>query len=386
VFLHLKVDRASARERVTILRNGVGIMAFQAQSDTTVVDTLVQQATTYQYNASLSSDDGSVAFGTPVFSRTLEPTSHNITWENWNLGTRNVSFLSDVAIMNDTLAFAVGEIYLDDTTGQNNPILHNLAVWNGHTWDIRRHMYLYHGQPFLFQVNTVFCVDSGNAWLGGNGLQHWDGSSFTEVEIPEDVWGPYRILGIWGAGDLVYVVGEGGHIASYDGSTWRRIESNTQTAILDVWSPKKWLVGDIFCLVNDPFASNESSVLRVSSASSSVTTTWTTTSNLYSLWTNNGFKVYSGGDGLFSGSQGSMMPIDIESHSSISRVRGLGENDIFVVGVYGLLAHFNGLNWFLYGDAPNAHFSSVALSETTIIAVGQSGSHAFAAVGRRRAK
>jgi len=48
----------------------------------------------------------------------LDTTSHNFTWTLQRLGGASGSVLYDVAIINDTLTYAVGEMYLNDSTGQ----------------------------------------------------------------------------------------------------------------------------------------------------------------------------------------------------------------------------------------------------------------------------
>jgi hypothetical protein len=57
-----------------------------------------------------------------------DTTSHNFTWTLQKLGGASGSVLYDVAIVNDTLAYAVGEMYLNDSVGQNDPQPYNLAI------------------------------------------------------------------------------------------------------------------------------------------------------------------------------------------------------------------------------------------------------------------
>ncbi|MBI3006249.1 MAG: hypothetical protein HYY49_12660, partial [Ignavibacteriales bacterium] len=48
----------------------------------------------------------------PPEDNSPDTTSHNFTWTIDTVGDGNSSVLYDVAIINDTLAYAVGEIYL----------------------------------------------------------------------------------------------------------------------------------------------------------------------------------------------------------------------------------------------------------------------------------
>jgi hypothetical protein len=70
----------------------------------------------------------------------IDTTSHIFTWELDSLGDATVggSILHDVAIVSDTLALAVGEIYTRDSTGKPDPVAYNLAKWDGKKWILMR--------------------------------------------------------------------------------------------------------------------------------------------------------------------------------------------------------------------------------------------------------
>jgi hypothetical protein len=66
---------------------------------------------------------------------TADTTSHNYTWQLELLGNGAGSgVFYDVAIINDTLAYAVGELYMKDSLGQDDPHAYNVARWNGRQW------------------------------------------------------------------------------------------------------------------------------------------------------------------------------------------------------------------------------------------------------------
>ncbi len=54
----------------------------------------------------------------PPVNNGADTTSHNYAWQTFILGDGNSSVLYDAAIIYDTLIYAVGEIYLKDSTGQ----------------------------------------------------------------------------------------------------------------------------------------------------------------------------------------------------------------------------------------------------------------------------
>lgn len=114
----------------------------------------------------------------------IDTTSHNFSWQIDTLGDGRNSILYDVAIINDTLAYAVGEIYLRDSTGQIDPTPYNLAKRNGRSWSPRRVTVLFRANlitPILYGVTTFSASD---IWLAGGMTIHGDGLN----------WGMIRYL------------------------------------------------------------------------------------------------------------------------------------------------------------------------------------------------
>jgi len=60
-----------------------------------------------------------------------DTTSHNFTFQTFTFGEHSSSVLYDVAIVNDSSIWAVGEIYLNDSLGQPDPIAYNSTHWDG---------------------------------------------------------------------------------------------------------------------------------------------------------------------------------------------------------------------------------------------------------------
>ncbi|MGH2567361.1 MAG: hypothetical protein ACRDGA_03410 [Bacteroidota bacterium] len=56
-----------------------------------------------------------------------DTTSHNFSWRTFVLGDGAGSILRDVAIINDTLAYAVGEVRMKDSLGNWDPEIYNAA-------------------------------------------------------------------------------------------------------------------------------------------------------------------------------------------------------------------------------------------------------------------
>jgi hypothetical protein len=60
-----------------------------------------------------------------------------------------------------------------------------------------------------------------------------------------------------------------------------------------------------------------------------------------------------------------------------TRIRGNTSNDIYVVGGFGLLLHFNGATWRQYTKFYEIdNFHSLDVKNNTVVAVGLNGSNA----------
>jgi len=61
----------------------------------------------------------------------MDTTSNSFTWQTFTFGGNAGSCnLFDAALVNDTLAYAVGSIYLTDSTEHPDPLPYNLVKWN----------------------------------------------------------------------------------------------------------------------------------------------------------------------------------------------------------------------------------------------------------------
>jgi hypothetical protein len=231
VYLHISVINPAGNETLSLKRNGAVVLAFAAVSDTTIADTTLTQSTAYQYTATVQTN---MPTGTSniISAQTLAPTSHSFSWETILLGDGNGSALYDVALFNDTLAYAVGEIYLS-----GDPLPYNLAKWDGQQWQLQRVSYFFRGSLVTVPIHGIFAFSSSDIWLASGDAVHGDGSNWTGYDIRTIVGNQglsfYRCWGVNASN--IYFVGPLGSIARYNGSRWTQLESGTTTSILDAW-------------------------------------------------------------------------------------------------------------------------------------------------------
>jgi hypothetical protein len=386
-YIHLSIQHPTGSESVAVYRNGALVLTFAAsQQDTIVVDTGLTQNATYEYRAILYAGGEVTGGSNGVQTQTLAPTSHAFTWETFLLGDGNGSSLYDVAIVRadpgSVLVYAVGELYL---TGE--PTRYNVAVWNGNNWELMRIQFnTICGQSGTtpYPASSIFAFGPTDMWISSQGgqLARWDGTTQTAaICMPE----PFAVSKIWGEANSIYAVGYGGRIAHYTSGTWRRIESGTTTHILDAHGVLNPVTGktEVYCAVTDFWQPQDRKVLRIrDTVVDSIP--WTTGRNLSSLWTHNGFPLFTTGDGIFENSAGHWREINLGTSVYTNRIRGTGLNDITLCGSFGLLAHYNGIDWRTYPEVYNAIYSGLAVSDDLVVAVGERNGRGVVTIGRRQ--
>jgi hypothetical protein len=318
-----------------------------------------------------------------------DTTSHAFTWAVTTLGDGGGSSLNDVAIINDTLVYAVGELYLSGETAR-----YNLVVWNGNTWRIQRVPYFFQGQPFYHPIQAVLAFGPNDIWFAGNGVIHWNGQQYLSMEIPSSIWGPNRINKIWGSSSSnLYIVGDGGSIAEYDHDTWRKVGSGTSLPIQDIWGAADAFTGQptILAIASGSSPSEGKRLFRVQGTTISTIPDSGLSWSLTGIWFIPNAKYYVVGAGIHYKSSLQESVWNVYSSGVVTSyhsggIRGNDINDVFVVGSFFEIVHFNGSTWYNYrNEIPlsSGALGRVAVKGNLAIAVGLEEQHAAVVVGRR---
>ena len=394
----LKVTDVNCTEAWLALHVGSGFATHTAQltrdtvvvaritligTDTTIADTGLSPSHTYTYTLSLPG-----ATNVTTKATSMDTTSHNFTWQMFTLGGASSSALYDVAIINDTLAYAVGQMFLNDSTGQIDQQPYNLATWDGTSWKIQKVPYYYQGQAFYGPIYSLEAFNANDIWFGIGNMIHWDGQSFNAVELPTSVWGPNRINKIWGLSTKnFYIVGDGGSIAHYNGTSWTKIESGTNLSFNDVFGSG----GEILAVCSQNYPPGQG-VFSITGNSTTQISAYPIDpiEEFFSVWFVPNQQYYVVGDGVYqkkslSDSAWRNGPLDI-THDATTRVRGKNINDVFIVGAFGEFLHWNGVSWRSYigqTGLADGSYTSVAIEGNLVVAVGANDAQAVITMGRR---
>ena len=328
-----------------------------------------------------------------------DTTSHNFTFTTYTLGDDGASStLYDVAIINDTLAYAVGEIYLKDATGQIDQTPYCLAKWNGSTWQLKRLYYKnkdFQGNEYiaaLRDIRGVFAFSATDVWLTPGSVFHWNGQdsltefSFSRLTLPDP---NATVFKLWGENsNNLYGVGNAGTIVFYNGSSWQKIESGTTLDIRDVWGDGN----EILALASHGFSPPAGKCLmRIIGTTVEAVSDSGLPPMLSGIWFASGKHYYVVGDGMFEKVDVSSIDPWIGFHTGLTTyytnaIRGTASNDIVVVGAYGEVLHFNGSTWKSFRAQTALSFGSysgVALKSNLFMAVGGLNDKGVVIVGRR---
>jgi hypothetical protein len=369
--LHLKVEETSCTETwisiygpcgrdITLQRDDNTIMEFTLiRPDTTVMDTGLTPNTTHSYQVTAGNETAG-----PVTITTMDTTGHNFTWEVYDFGGEagyGSSSFSDVSIINESDIWVSGDI----STAEGN---FNAAHWDGEKWTLKNILY----KEGFWEINTVFAFASDDIWF--EAYMIWNGENFVSLEIPEIMTG-FRITETWGKSSAnLYVVGNSGQMRYYNGFNWQKIESGTTENIQDIWGAEDTKTGKdfILCTASQTFRESEDLLLKINDDNTVSNFDWPYEDlKPYSVWFNNERKIFVCGDRMTSlTGLNSWKVYDNLSPYFMYNVRGSDLNDIYTVGGYGYIAHFNGKTWYEFPEQFYGRYVSVDVKDNMAVAVG----------------
>ncbi len=386
VWLKIKADSLTLPTEIKLLKDSIAQYIILTTQDTVLYFNSLLPNQAYNYQAVLSTD--TTIKSEKVTAQTLEPTSHNFTWQTWEFGQHSSSVLYDVAIIDENNIWAVGEIYMNDSLGNPDPTFYNAAHWDGNNWELKRILY----QGSIWSIKTIYAFNENDIWFSA--FVRYLNGHFIDLPIPAILMG-WSINKIWGSSSNdLYVVGNSGNIAHYNGTSWTKIESGTTLHLTDIYGNTD---GNIYSAGVD--IPNIKGVV----VKNSTTSIWDVMiegeiideSQLFAklfgsfgaVWIDEIGTIYTGGDFLyqFKNSKWDFVRSLPENYLGgdqyyigyLYSIRGNKSNDIIVAGDRNTLRHFNGLDWSEIGIPYNPYRSifwrSVRIKDNLSVAVGHEG-------------
>ncbi|MBN1396723.1 MAG: hypothetical protein JXA06_01700 [Bacteroidetes bacterium] len=311
----------------------------------------------------------------------LDTTSHLIQWQPPDtLGAQGI--IRDVWVFDRNNAWAVGEIYLNDSTGKpdmENP--YNCAHWDGVMWAYEKIPTAIFGnsENVHAEIYTIYSFGESDIWTFSitGSYSHWDGVEWTTNYVSERSGGGNEL---WGLSSInLFLVGTNGSNTHYNGTSWTKMTSNTTVDLQDIWGIDAnhiWATGtntsDGHCVVLQFNGTNWTTIYDNENKPINQIQYFKT------LWTDNkDYLILDGGSytNILNLQNGSFTRIDSISTYEVFCLRGVNRNDIFHVGYGSEVTHYNGVNWYLYNEfkalnVGNAWFTGVYPTRDMIVIGG----------------
>ena len=352
------------------------ILNLNTQDSLLYIDSLLPNQT-YTFLASHSGLSGISSNSLSV--TTMDTTNHDFIFETYTFGGNAGSCaLYDVARINENNIWAVGEIYVADTS-INGYTTYGAVHWDGQVWELKK---LFYNTNIPVTPRGIFVTSPTEIYLASGSIFRWDGSSstvqlvYSRLNLPDP---NATIEKLWGSsGSSIYGVGNVGTIVHYNGQSWQRIESGTNLNIGDIWGISdgdggyyKYLAADNAMLIINEYGNLQRVITEQGHTLSSV---WGISEKL--LYT-------AGGNGLSLYKNYNWEKINKPDVNTIYNVRGQGHNDVFGLSSTFNLLHFNGYSWqYINIGGSNIYYRQEVKNELTVV-VGWQGDKAVITVIRR---
>jgi len=299
VWLEIKTENITLPTKINLLLDGelVGIISLM-DKDTVFIHRSLQPSTTYNYQVSKNGLKSNL-----VTFTTLDTTSSNYIWEKYYFGNIGSSILKDVAIIDETNIWAVGEILLQDNSGDYKT--YALAKWDGISWELEQVEFAHYPETSKRpgKLNAIFMLDKENIFVAtASQLLKWENNSWKQkAQFATAIPFYGQVKEIWGnAEDNIYCVGKNGTIYHYYGTGWRKLDTGTDLDIQDIWGDydeykDEW---EILAVASNHLSGYERKLIKIDENENRSISDKPLTSTLNSTWFISNNKYLVGGSGI----------------------------------------------------------------------------------------
>ena len=391
-WLQLTTNNIQLPATINLLKNNTIAQTFSLSTTDTLlyIDSLFPNQS-YKFKIVLNTTNDPQPTTNEVLAQTMDTTSHNFTWQTFTFGEAGSSVLYDVAIINENDIWAVGEIYMNDSLGNPDPLRYNAIHWDGRSWELKRIKTLYGGNIITVPLEGIFAFSETDIWMVGSLPIHGDGTNWTMYDIRATVDPNLSLSKVWESNSNdIYFVGNSGSIAHYNGSSWTKIESGVDTDFKDIAGTTD---GKEIWTCGWSNSTGRVSLLKINA--DNVESIWdsqtNTTLNIYrgtllnSLYANNNCEFVLVGGQVLRHSAFYKNKVKLEWVKTFNglkvlelgnyayRIKGSNKNNIIATGDAAMIWHFNGATWYKYSELYNLEdrLYGLAVTDNVIVAVGK---------------
>ncbi|HEX2865484.1 MAG TPA: hypothetical protein VHO03_00505 [Ignavibacteriales bacterium] len=393
VWLRINAGVIPLPSRVTIIRDGQSRYNFAlGVRDTVVYDNTLTPNHTYTYQIHINQKKDQT-----ITLNTLDTSSNSVSWQRFEFGDKVVgSRMSDIAIINENNIWAVGQIYLNDSLGHVDVQPYTVAHWDGKKWTLRK---IFDANNQLMpDLRGILVLGPNDIWLTDGAIHHWDGvsrnmlSSYQRIDLIGGEENGQSVNRLWGkSSNDLYGIGWNGMITHFDGHNWKKLETGTNLHITDIHGAMDEITGEMQILATA--TTNYPSGRAILSIKGNTATSisyepliW----DLDAIWFIPNRHYYLAGDGIYE--KASLADSLWENspskytHHSTTKIKGNGINDVFIVGAYGEVLHFNGASWksFISETYLDGTYNNLDVKGNIVAISGGNGQSGIVLIGKRK--
>jgi len=303
-----------------------------------------------------------------------DTTSHDFVWRMDTIGWRSTE-LFDVSIISRNNIWVSGYI-----TKEGTDTVYSAAHWTGSEWKLVRMKKDVDYPAYVDDAYGIHAINDNNIWLACGSIYHWDGQ-LARLSWQRDIYTTTIAKHVWYHNDHdIWATGSNGLILHYDGVEWHELDSGTTTPVIDIWGHVNSKNGSKLVLANISYDwwYTEGDYRIVSLHDDHVVDTlqwkWPRDRPLMSLWWDDHTPVYVAGGGVALYDSAWHTVNEVPNYG-MYKIRGSAWNNIFAVGAYGMIVHYNGASWHNYQELMfDGALKSVAVKERIVVAIGYLGS------------
>ncbi len=318
----------------------------------------------------------------PPNEKPPDTTSHEISWSVSYLGDAE-TVLSKLFAVGDSIVYVVGRIRVRDSVGKL--VSYNAARWDGgDTWSLLQIPVLICGTDISdpIELRTGFGYDEQKLhfFTAAKSIQRIDTGYVTDCELQFKLYGSIQNVFAYSEDDY-YIVGGNSTVIHWNGMGFIREETGTRWETRDIYGNEH----ELWVVAGTPSARKGGVIHKLRQGSWGAVDSLSDGGNrsVGSVWCdersyqNGGFVILAGRGIWYRDTTWRRPPNTVTSGGAphlgdlyFSAVRGRARNDVFAVGDFDIVAHYNGRTWAWYPEIynyPNGGIlTSIALTKEDV--------------------
>ena len=296
----------------------------------------------------LSCSDGDMVTPPPSGPDT---TSHDFVWDITQIGVRHTA-IRDIAAIAEDDVWLCGEIHFEDTyTYDSNGVYikpYDLAHWDGTEWTFQRLRWTGDSKYAFRAVFAMKAFASDDIWfMEPGGVAHWNGEYFETQDIDRNIPEGSMLHLMDGYPGNLYLAGTRGALMHFDcNKTFTRVLVPLLRDINDIHSSN----GITMAVMNNwnIQAESETHIILLNGTKAHIWRDSAMVQSMRALWFKDSSKIVLAGPGMQVFEYGVWNEWFSPDNKWAWASSGCENNDIFVVGAFESIKHWNGANWYVY--------------------------------------